>query len=151
MTTTTVSHRPARIDVRGPRVSAAITATVLAAALVLQGSGGVALVAVQVAVFAIAVVFGVARSPWATVFRVVRRVGRLGPPPATEDPAPPRFAQACGLVVGGAGLVALVAGASTLGWVLVGIVLGLSSLLAITGLCVGCELYVLGLRLGGAS
>lgn len=126
-----------------------MTAVVLAVALVVQGSAGVALVAVQVVVFALAVGLGVQRSPWAAVFRVVRRVADLGPPPALEDAAPPRFAQACGLVVGGAGLVALLAGASLLGWVLVGIVLALATLLATTGLCVGCELYVLGLRLRG--
>lgn len=140
-----------RIDVRGPRVSAAMTALILATALVVQGTTGVVLVAVQVAVFATAVTLGVARSPWAVVFRTARRVLDLGPAPATEDAAPPRFAQACGLVVAGAGLVALVAGATTVGWVLVGVVLGLSAVLATTGLCIGCELYVLGLRLRGAA
>jgi len=149
---TTATATPAgRIDVRGPRVSAAITATVLATALVVQGTAGIGLVGLQVAVFATAVTLGVARSPWAAVFRAVRRAFDLGPASATEDPGPPRFAQACGLVVAGAGLVALLAGTATLGWVLVGIVLGLSSLLAVTGLCVGCELYVLGLRLRGGS
>lgn len=151
VTISTVPHHTGQIDVRGPRVSATITATVLATALVVQGPAGMALVGLQVAVFAIAVTFGVARSPWAAAFRALRVVADLGPAPATEDPGPPRFAQACGLVVAGAGLAALVAGATTLGWVLVGIVLGLSTLLAVTGLCVGCELYVLGLRLGGAS
>ena len=60
---------------------------------------------------------------------------------------PPRFAQLCGLVFAGAGLVAVLAGAANLGWVLVGIVLGLSALLALTGICVGCELYLVGQRL----
>lgn len=139
-----------RIDVRGLRVSAAITASVLAVALVVQGTLGVTLVAIQVAVFAVAVTFGVQRSPWAGVFRTIRRVADLGPAPATEDAAPPRFAQAGGLVVAGAGLAALLAGVTLAGWVLVGVVLGLSTLLATTGLCIGCELYVLGLRLQAA-
>ena len=150
-TTPAATPRPDRIDVRGPRVSAAITTVVLAVALVVQGPVGIALVAVQVAAFATAVALGVQRSPWAFAFRLLRRLADLGPPPATEDPAPPRFAQACGLVVAGAGLVALLAGAAAVGWVLVGTVLALSTVLATSGLCIGCELYVLGLRLQGTA
>lgn len=151
MTSTVLPTPPDRtttsIDVRGPRVSAAITATVLALAMVVQGPVGIVLVGIQVVVFAAAVTRGVARSPWAMAFRAIRRVLDLGPPPAVEDPTPPRVAQACGLVVAGTGLMAMVGGVPTLGWVLVGVVLGLSTLLATSGLCVGCELYVLGLRL----
>lgn len=135
------------IDVRGPRFGAGITMTVLAAALVVQGPVGTALVAWQVLVFAIATFAGLAWSPYGTIFRVVKRRLDLGPPPETEPEGPPRFAQLCGLVVAGAGLAALLAGASTVGWVLVGLVLALSALLALTGVCVGCELYLVGQRL----
>jgi hypothetical protein len=135
------------IDVRGPRFGAAITTTVLGLALILQGTVGTVLLAWQVAAFAIATVAGLAWSPYGNLFRFVKRRFDLGPPPETEPEGPPRFAQLCGLVVAGAGLVALLAGATTLGWVLVGIVLGLSALLALTGVCVGCELYLIGQRL----
>lgn len=135
------------IDVRGPRFGAAITMTVLAVALVVQGTVGIALVAWQVVVFAIATLAGLAWSPYGNVFRLVKRRFDLGPAPETEPEGPPRFAQLCGLVVAGAGLAALVAGATTLGWLLVGIVLALSTLLALTGVCVGCELYLTGQRL----
>lgn len=146
---TQVSSPGAMVDVRGPRFSSAVTATVLAVAVVIQGSVGIALVAVQVTVFAIATAFGVARSPWAHLFRLVRaRVG-WGPPTELESATPPRFAQACGLLVAGTGLVLLVAGATTAGWIAVGIVLALATLLATSGLCVGCELWLLGARLLG--
>lgn len=135
------------IDVRGPRFGAAITTAVLAAALVLQGTVGTWLVAWQVTMFAVATIAGLAWSPYGMVFRVVKRGFDLGPPPEVEREEPPRFAQLCGLLFAGAGLVALISGATTLGWVLVGIVLALSTLLATTGLCVGCELYLLGARL----
>lgn len=135
------------VDVRGPRVGAAITTLVLATALVVQGSVGTVLVTWQVLVFAIATLLGLRWSPYGAVFRVARRVLELGPPAEVEPEAPPRFAQLCGLVVAGGGLVALLLGATTLGWVLVGLVLALSTLLATTGLCVGCELYLLGVRL----
>lgn len=137
------------IDVRGPRFGAAITATLLGTALVVQGAVGLVLVAVQLAHFVIATVFGLAWSPWGNVFRFVKHRLDLGPPPETEPEGPPRFAQACGLAVTGAGFVALLAGLETLGWILVGVVLALSALLALTGLCIGCELYLLGQRLWG--
>lgn len=139
------------VDVRGPRVGAAITTTVLAAAIVLQGTIGTVLLGWQVLVFALAALGGLALSPYGALFRVLRRRLDLGPPPATEPEGPPRFAQACGLVVGGAGLAAVLLGATTVGWALVGVVLALSTLLATTGLCVGCELYLLGARLRGAT
>lgn len=140
-------HGNLLIDVRGPRFGAAITTVVLGTALIVQGSLGTWLVAWQVAVFAVATIAGLAWSPYGAVFRLLKRSLDLGAPPEVEPEAPPRFAQLCGLVVAGAGLVALVAGATTLGWILVGVVLALSTLLATTGLCVGCELYLLGARL----
>lgn len=137
------------IDVRGPRFGAAITMTVLAVALVVQGSVGVGLVAFQWLVFAVATVAGLAWSPYGTVFRWLKRRADLGPPPATEPEGPPRFAQACGLAVATVALVAFaVAGTGSLvGWIAVGVVLALSALLALTGICVGCELYLVGHRL----
>jgi hypothetical protein len=137
------------VDVRGPRFSSAVTALVLAVALVVQGSFGIALVAVQVAVFAIATVLGVTRSPWAHLFRAVRRRAGWGPPTQLESATPPRFAQACGLVVAGSGLLLLVTGAAVAGWIAVGVVLALATVLATSGLCVGCEMWLLGQRLVG--
>lgn len=137
------------IDVRGPRFGAAITMTVLAVALVVQGSVGVGLVALQWLVFAVATVAGLAWSPYGTIFRIVKRRFDLGPPPATEPEGPPRFAQACGLAVTTIALLAFALGGtgSLVGWIAVGIVLALSTLLALTGVCVGCELYLVGQRL----
>lgn len=135
------------IDVRGPRFAAALTMTVLAIALTVQGPVGTALVGWQVLAFAIPTLFGLRYSLYGNLFRAVKHRFDLGPPPEVEAEAPPRFAQLCGLVVAGAGLVALLAGAEVLGWILVGIVLALSTLLALTGICVGCELYLLGKRL----
>jgi hypothetical protein len=134
------------IDVRGPRFGAAITTVVLAVALIVQGPVGTALVAWQWLVFAVATFAGLAWSPYGNLFRAIKRRADLGPPPATEPEGPPRFAQACGFAVASVGLGALLTGATTVGWVAVGIVLALSTLLAATGLCVGCELYLVGQR-----
>jgi hypothetical protein len=137
------------IDVRGPRFGAAITTFVLALALVVQGPVGIALVAIQWLVFATATVFGLAWSPYGNLFRAIKRRFDLGPPPATEPEGPPRFAQACGLSVATLALVLFALGAATAGWIAVGVVLALSTLLAVTGICVGCELYLVGQRLTG--
>ncbi|MTV24489.1 DUF4395 domain-containing protein [Nitriliruptoraceae bacterium ZYF776] len=134
------------IDVRGPRFGAAITTLVLAVALVVQGPVGTALVAWQWVAFAVSTFAGLAWSPYGNLFRAVKRRFDLGPPPETEAEGPPRFAQACGLVVTTVALVLFATGAATAGWVAVGVVLALSTLLAATGLCIGCELYLLGQR-----
>ena len=135
---------PLQIDVRGPRFSAALTFVVLATAFALSSE---VLLAVQVAVFAVAAIAGLRHSPYGNLFRFLKRRLDWGPPPATEPEAGPRFSQVMGLLFSGTGLVALLTGATTLGWALVLVVVALSGLLAATGICVGCEVYALGLRL----
>jgi hypothetical protein len=135
------------IDVRGPRFGAVLTSVVLAAALVLQGPLGWALVTWQWLAFAISTVAGLAWSPYGNLFRWVKRRFDLGPPPATEPEGPPRFAQACGLAVLTVALALGATGVGAAAWAAVGVVLALSVLLATTGLCIGCELYVVGQRL----
>jgi hypothetical protein len=135
------------IDVRGPRFSAAITSVVLGTALIVQGPIGVGLVAWQWLAFAVATFAGLAWSPYGNLFRLIKRRFDLGPPPATEPEGPPRFAQLCGFVVASVALTLFAVGAVTAGWVAVGVVRVLSLLLALTGICVGCELYLVGQRL----
>lgn len=139
---------PDLLDARGPRFSAGVTAVVTGMALVVQGPVGVGLVVLQAAVFAIATVRGVVHSPWARLFRLVRARRGWGPPTELEDARPPRFSQLCGLVVLVAALGFLAGGLPAIGWVAVGLVLALSTTLAVSGVCLGCELYLLGARLG---
>jgi hypothetical protein len=131
------------IDVRGPRFAAAVTCTVLAAAFLLRAP---ALLGFQVAVFAVASIGGLRWSPYGNLFRLLKRRLDLGPPPATEPEAGPRFSQTLGGIFAGAGLLLVLAGAEVVGWALVLAVVALSALLALTGLCVGCELHALGQR-----
>lgn len=132
------------IDVRGPRWAAALTCAVLAAAFLLRSP---LLLGVQVAVFAVAAIAGLRWSPYGNLFRLAKRWLSLGPPPATEPEAGPRFSQALGGAFSGAGLALVLAGAEAVGWGLVLAVVGFSALLALTGLCVGCEILALSQRL----
>ena len=68
-----------------------------------------------------------------------------------EDSRAPRLANMIGVAFLGAAAIAWWAGAVTLGTVLASIVAALALLAAVTGLCVGCELYRIGARLRGIS
>jgi hypothetical protein len=131
------------IDPRGPRFSAALTAVVLAAALVLVSP---LLLLLQAAVFAVGAVRGIQHTPYAWLFRRFVRP-RLAPPAELEDPRPPRFAQGLGLAFAGVGLVAAAAGATPVFLVATGLALAAAFLNAVFGLCLGCELYLIGRRL----
>jgi hypothetical protein len=66
-----------------------------------------------------------------------------------EDSRPPRFANIVGATFLSAATLAHLAGLSTLGWVLGGIVSALALFAAATGICVGCEMYKVIARLKG--
>jgi hypothetical protein len=131
------------IDPRGPRFSAWITTVVLAAVL-LTGSGW--LLVAQALVFASAAIFGLRRSPYGWLFRRLVRP-HLGPPAELEAEAPPRFAQAVGLVFAGIGALGYLSGAEIVGLVATGLALAAAFLNAAFGFCLGCEIYLSYLRL----
>jgi Domain of unknown function (DUF4395) len=140
-----------QIDPRGQQFAAAVTSAGLAIVLLTApGPVGIALLAVQTALFGTAVVLGVQRTPVAAVFRTVVRP-RLGPPAHLEDPEPPRFAQGVGLGFAVIGLVGFVSGATTLGLLATGAALVAALLNATIGLCLGCEAYLLLRRLGSTT
>ena len=135
-----------QIDPRGQQFGAAVTSLVLVAVLLTApGPLGIALLAAQAALFATAVLRGVQRTPVAAMFRAVVRP-RLAPPAHLEDPEPPRFAQGVGLVFALVALVGFLSGATTLGYVATGFALVAALLNATIGLCLGCEVYLLGRR-----
>lgn len=137
--TPAVRPAPAGIDPRGPRTNQAVLAVGLALGFVL-GWWPVA------PLFAVVLGLGVVLGPkWGPVLVAYRHLlaPRLGPPTELEDPRPPRFAAAIGLAFLAAATVAFILGASVVGWVLALIVAALAALAAVTGLCVGCEMYLL--------
>ena len=137
----------AQVDPRGPRFGAAVTTVVLAATLVFIGStAGTVLIAWQTVVFALGALVGLHAQPYGVFFRRVIRP-RLAPPAELEDAAPPRFAQAVGLVFLVVALVAALAGVTVVATVAVAFALAAAFLNAVFGFCLGCEMYLLGKRL----
>lgn len=131
---------PARaIDPRGQRFGAAVSAILLAAAFLLNLPWLAALVGLNLAVSA---AFGtrlfLPGRAW-PVIRATLRLGRTEP----EHEYPPRFAQALGATFLGLAAIAFLLGAPIVGWLLTGAVAALQTLLAVTGICIGCRLYFL--------
>ena len=128
-----------KIDPRGQRFSAALSAIVLAIVLI-TGSGW--LLAAQAAVFGVGAVLGLRYSPYGLIYRWLIRP-RLGPPREMEDAAAPRFAQGAGLVISIIGVIGYAAGVTPLGMAGAAAALAAAFLNAAFGVCLGCEMYML--------
>lgn len=143
--------RAARIDPRGPRFGAAVTAALLLGDIALALSGAVAaatvLHTVLVAIFAWGAVAGIRRHPWGAVYRRLL-APRLAPPAHTEDPAAPTFAQLVGLIVTGTGLLLHLLGVPGALVVSAGMAFIAAFLNAVFDYCLGCQLHVLLVRAG---
>ncbi|WP_291044539.1 DUF4395 domain-containing protein [Herbiconiux sp.] len=149
------------IDPRSPRLGAGITAALLLITILLgialdpaPGSGLLdrVLQPAFLLLTAISLLFlrgataGVARHPYGLLFRALVRP-RLGPPKELEDPRPPTFAQLVGFVVTAAGLVAAALGIPYAVPVAAGAAFVAAFLNAVFGYCIGCQLYLLLVRL----
>ncbi|MDP8991552.1 MAG: DUF4395 domain-containing protein [Actinomycetota bacterium] len=138
---------PKPIDPRGPRFNQAVLALGLAAGFLLDAEP-------VVPVFAVVLLLGAALGPrYGPFLRLYSDVirPRLAPPRELEDPRPPRFAAAVGAGFLAAASLAFGAGAEGLGWALALVVAALAGLAATTGVCVGCELYLLAARRRGVD
>ncbi|MBU3701075.1 MAG: DUF4395 family protein [Acidimicrobiia bacterium] len=136
---------PAPIDPRGPRTNQAVLATALVLGFLTSQTWVAPL-------FAVVLFLGAAFGPkWGPVLRFYGAVirPRLSPPAELEDPRPPRFAATVGVIFLVAATISFAAGATGLGWALSLVVAALAALAAVTGLCVGCEMYVMLVRLRG--
>ncbi|GLZ49247.1 membrane protein [Actinomycetospora sp. NBRC 106375] len=126
-----------QLDPRGVRFAAAVT-TVVLAAILLTGSGVLAVL--QAVVFAIPVAAGMRFSPYGALYRMLL-APRLGPPSEREDATPVRFSQAVGLVFTAVAAVGYLSGVIALGIVATACALVAAFLNAAFGFCLGCEMY----------
>ena len=133
------------IDPRGPRFTAAVTLALLAVALLVPAPVAAVIVASQAVFFALGALRGIQHTPTALVFRTLVRP-RLAPPVDLEDARPPRFAQLVGLGFMVLALVGFATGALVLAQAAIAMAFAAAMLNAAFGLCLGCELYLVGLR-----
>ena len=131
---------PARtIDPRGQRFGAGVSVVILVVAFVTGWFWLASLVGLNLLV---ASAFGsrlfLPGRPWP----IIRKALKLRPT-EPEHEYPPRFAQALGGIFISLGAILYGIGLTPVGWVLVGAVAALQTLLAVTGYCVGCKLYFL--------
>jgi hypothetical protein len=145
-----VSHpEPAGIDPRGPRFTAAITATLLLVTVVLAVGGATLtawlLLTALSLVFAWSAIAGVRRNPFGLVYRRLVRP-RLAPPAELEDPRPPTFAQAIGFAVTIVGVVLGAVGLPSAVTIAAGLAFIAAFLNAAFGYCLGCQIYLLLVR-----
>ena len=132
---------PARqIDPRGQRFGAAVSVVVLLVALLAGAPWLAVLVGLNLAISAL---IGTRAYLPGRAWLLVRRSLRLGPPAELEHEYPPRFAQALGATALALASIAFAAGAPLVGQALIVGVAGLQSILAATGICIGCRLYFL--------
>ena len=134
---------PTLIDVRGPRFSATLTVIVLAIALATQN---VWVLALQALVFAIGAIRGPQFTPYAFIFKRIVKP-RLRGEVVTEDSRPPQFAQSVGFIFALVGLLGAAIGSVPVFSIAVGFALAAAFLNSVFNYCLGCEMYLLVLRI----
>ncbi len=150
------------IDPRGPRFSAGITAVLLLVVIGLDLGGGstaggtlleragqpaAILFSAITVLFAWGFFAGVTRHPYGWLFRTLVRP-RLDAPSHLEDPRPPRFSQGVGLAVTLVGLLLHLVGVPYALEVFAGAAFLAAFLNAMFDFCVGCQLYLVFVRVG---
>ena len=144
MSTINQSNKPVvLIDARGPRYSAGITSVVLSLALITES---VYVIGFQFAVFLSAVLFGLRRSIYGFIYRNLIQPRLSGPVPS-EDQRAPRFAQFIGALFAFVALLGGVTGNSAVFLIATSFALGAAFLNAAFGFCLGCQIYLILLRL----
>ena len=144
MSTVNQSNKPVvLIDARGPRYSAAITSVVLALALITESSY---VIGFQFAVFLSAVLFGLRRSIYGFIYRNLIQPRLKGPVPS-EDQRAPRFAQLIGALFAFVALLGGVTGNSAVFLIATSFALSAAFLNATFGFCLGCQIYLILVRL----
>ena len=140
---------PVQVDVRGPRFVAWVTTAVLVVTLITSAvslPAAAVVLEVQAVLFGVGALAGPKRHPYGVVFaRLV--APRLGPVRDREPVPPLKFAQLVGLIFAVAGVAGFATGARYVGVVATGAALVAALLNAAFGICLGCRLYPLVIRL----
>jgi Domain of unknown function (DUF4395) len=138
-----------QVDVRGPRFVAWVTTAVLVIALIASGvstPAAAVILSLQAVIFAIGAVAGPHSHPYGLVFANVV-APRLGPVSEREPVPPLKFAQLVGFVFVASSAAGFAADAPQVGVITAAAALAAAFLNAAFGICLGCQLYPLVVRL----
>ena len=135
------------IDPRGPRFNQAVLTIVLMVAFVLDIRW---LVPVMGVVLLVGAALGPRFGPFLRLYAAVIKP-RLPAPKHLEDPRPPRFAALVGTVFLAGSTLAFAGGNEVVAWALALVVAMLAGVAAISGLCIGCEVYLFVARRRGVE
>jgi hypothetical protein len=102
--------------------------------------------AFQAVVFAIGAIRGPQYTPYAFIFKRIVKP-RLRGEVVTEDSRPPQFAQTVGFLFALAGLLGAAIGSVAVFNIAVGFALAAAFLNSVFNYCLGCEMYLLVLRI----
>lgn len=144
MTVTTLPAASAtpRVDANVLRTNQVTIVAVVAVAFVIGAGAGAWLIAL----LALSMAIGAARPGFGPIQLFYRRVltpsGLVKPSPREESPAPHRFAQALGAAFLFASALLLLAGVTTFGWLLGGVVVALALTNLVFGFCAGCFVFL---------
>jgi len=131
------------IDARGPRYTAALTTAVLSVALITEST---LIIGFQFAVFLLAVLFGFRRSIYGFLYRNLIQPRLKGPVPSEYESAP-RFAQLIGALFALTALIGDLTGNTAVFLIATGFALAAAFLNAAFGFCLGCQLYLIIIRI----
>jgi Ca2+/Na+ antiporter len=149
VSSTNTSAELDRVDVRGPRFAAWVTTAVLVVTLIVSAISPLAaaiILGLQAVVFAIGALGGPRRHPYGRLFATLV-APRLGPVKEREPVPPLKFAQLVGLIFAIVGTVGFAVGAPLVGVIATAFALVAAFLNAAFGICLGCQLYPLVVRI----
>lgn len=153
MSSSNTSAELDRVDVRGPRFAAWVTTAVLVVTLIVSAlslPAAAIILGLQAVVFAIGALAGPRRHPYGRLFATLV-APRLSPVKEREPVPPLKFAQLVGLIFAIVGTAAFAVGAPLVGVVATAFALVAAFLNAAFGICLGCQLYPLVVRLRPAG
>ncbi len=138
-----------RVDVRGPRFAAWVTTAVLVVTLIVSAISPLAaaiVLGLQAVVFAIGALAGPRRHPYGRLFATLV-APRLSPVKEREPVPPLKFAQLVGLIFAIVGTAGFAVGTPLVGVIATAFALVAAFLNAAFGICLGCQLYPLVVRI----
>lgn len=147
-----MSNEPKRIDPRGPRFGAGITALISLVSFYLAANGdfwsGYYVMVAIFGLFVWSVFLTRITHPYAWLFKRTL-APRLAPPTELEDPRPPQFAQKVGLAFATIGVASFFLGQNVTVLAVAAAFIFIAAFLnSVFGLCLGCQMYLILKRFG---